>query len=261
MQYLLSAACRPLLRQLASERTLCAFDFDGTLAPIVAHPDLVGMRQRTRVLLTRLAERYPCVIISGRARADVAARIEGVPVTRVIGNHGGETETNTGEIRDRIREWQLLLERTLGTEAGIWVENKGHSLAIHYRQYPRKLEARRRILAVTQALAGAHVIGGKKVVNLMESGSPTKGAALAAERARLQCDWVLFVGDDANDEDAFALDGNIVAVRVGRKESSKAGYYLRTQSELDELLEMLGDLREPPPVQPGVPAASGPHWP
>ena len=45
MQYLLSRASRPILTRLAQERTLCAFDFDGTLAPIVEHPDQAGMRE------------------------------------------------------------------------------------------------------------------------------------------------------------------------------------------------------------------------
>jgi hypothetical protein len=53
------------------------------------------------------------------------------------------------------------------------------------------------------------------------------------------------VGDDDNDEDAFALGGNIVSVRIRRKLRSKAGYFLRTQTEIDELLELLIRLREP----------------
>jgi hypothetical protein len=47
------------------------------------------------------------------------------------------------------------------------------------------------------------------------------------------------VGDDENDEDAFSLDGNIVPVRIGRKRRSHARYYLRTQAEIDKLLELL----------------------
>ena len=53
------------------------------------------------------------------------------------------------------------------------------------------------------------------------------------------------MGDDENDEDAFALEGNIVAVRIGRKLRSHARYYLRNQGEIDELLELLVRLRAP----------------
>ena len=65
-----------------------------------------------------------------------------------------------------------------------------------------------------------------------------------AERDRLKCNWVLYFGDDENDEDAFALKGNIVPVRIGRKQRTHARYYLRTQTEIDELLELLARLRE-----------------
>ena len=80
-------------------------------------------------------------------------------------------------------------------------------------------------------------------MNLVVDRAPHKGDALAAERDRLGCDWVLYVGDDDNDEDAFALDGNVVPVRIGRKRDSHARYYLRTQAEIDELLELLRGMR------------------
>ena len=83
MQYLLSRASRPILTRLARERTLCAFDFDGTLSPIVDHPDRAGMRARTRKLLGGLAALYPCIVISGRARSDVLGKLRGVKLARV----------------------------------------------------------------------------------------------------------------------------------------------------------------------------------
>jgi trehalose-6-phosphatase len=61
----------------------------------------------------------------------------------------------------------------------------------------------------------------------------------------MRCNWVLYVGDDDNDEDAFALGGNLVPVRIGRKQRSHARYYLRTQAEIDKLLELLVVLRRP----------------
>src|ERR1035438_8557837 len=59
MLYLLSRASRAILKRLAQERTLCAFDFDGTLSPIVEHPDQAVMGDKTRSLLGRLAALYP----------------------------------------------------------------------------------------------------------------------------------------------------------------------------------------------------------
>jgi trehalose 6-phosphate phosphatase len=244
MQYILSKTSLPIVTRLAHERTLCAFDFDGTLAPIVDHPDHAVMRVRTRNLLRRLALLYPCLIVSGRGRADILRKMTGVHVAQVVGNHGAETESSH-KPRHRVDQWKAALELELGPVPGLWVEDKGISLAIHYRQSPRKADARRRILAVTRRLKRARVFGGKQVVNVVEDGVPNKGDAVAAERDRLKCSSVLYVGDDENDEDAFALDGNVISVRIARKLRSHARYYLRAQEEIDTLLELLVRLREP----------------
>jgi trehalose 6-phosphate phosphatase len=243
MQYLLSPHSHSTLTRLAHERVLCGFDFDGTLAPIVDHPDQARMRERTRLLLERLATLYPCVILSGRSRADVLNKLGGLAVERVIGNHGAEVDGTAFRVRQYIETWKVALIKKIQSLPGLWVEDKGFSLAVHYRQSPRKAEARRHVLKAAQDLEHVRVFGGKQVVNLVLDSAPGKGDALASERDRLNCTWVLFVGDDQNDEDAFALDGKIIAVRVGRNQRSRARYYLRSQAEIDKLLEVLISLR------------------
>jgi trehalose 6-phosphate phosphatase len=243
MQYLLSRAGRAIVMRLAQERTLCAFDFDGTLSPIVEHPAEAAMRAQTRTLLDGLAALYPCVILSGRSRADLLGRLDGVKVAGVIGNHGAETEATALRQPRRVEQWKATLERELGAVPGVWVEDKILSLAVHYRQAAQKTEARRRILAAVRDLEHVRVVAGKQVVNLVVARAPDKGTALATERDRLGCDWVLYVGDDETDEHAFALEGNVVPVRIGRSRRSHARYWLRTQSEIDKLLELLMGLR------------------
>lgn len=238
MRYLFSTATQEVWARLATERTLCAFDFDGTLAPIVERPELAAMRERTRELLRRVAAVYPCVVISGRSREDLAGKLEGVAVAGMVGNHGADGAVETGE-------WRRVMEAAVAGMDGVWVEDKGASLAVHYRQYPGKAEARKRIARAAAELGGAKVYGGKEVVNIVGADAPHKGTALAAERERLECEWVLFVGDDDNDEDAFALEGNTVPVRVGERARSKARYYVKDQTEIDRLLERLAALREP----------------
>ncbi len=245
MQYLLSRAARPILTRLAQEKTLCAFDFDGTLAPIAEHPDHAVLSDQTHLLLGRLAALYPCVILSGRARADLLGKLGSVNVGHAIGNHGAEAEGTTGTRHAEVGRWKTALELEIGPLPGLWVEHKGLSLTVHYRQSPRKAEARRRIMDATRNLGRVRVFGGKKVVNIVIDGAPHKGQALIHERARLGCSWALYVGDDDNDEDAFKAGGNIVPVRVGRKRNSHAHYYLRTQCEVDQLLELMVTLREP----------------
>jgi trehalose 6-phosphate phosphatase len=238
VKYLLSETSLPILTKLAQERTLCAFDFDGTLSPIADHPDGAHMRVRTRNLLRRLAALYPCIVVSGRARVDVLSKLSGIRFARVIGNHGAETEATQGS-RCFVDRWRAALDPELGAVPGVWIEDKGYSLAVHYRHSAQKAEARRRILAATRKLDSVRVFGGKLVVNLVVDNAPNKGDALAAERDRLGCTWILYVGDDENDEDAFAVSGKVVSVRVGRKVRSHARYYLRNQLEVDDLLETL----------------------
>ena len=213
--------------------------------PSKSIPDQAGMTVRTRNLLAQVAALYPCVIISGRARRDLLNKLRGVKVGRVIGNHGAETGALPGDSRHEVERWRAFLEPELAPVPGVWVEDKGLSLAVHYRQSEQKASARRTIMAACRNLKNVRVFGGKQVVNLVPEHSPHKGKALAAERDRLGCNWVLYVGDDQNDEDAFALTGNLVPVRIGRKQDSHARYYLRTQPEIDELLDLLVRLRTP----------------
>jgi trehalose 6-phosphate phosphatase len=240
-----------LLSRLARQRTLCAFDFDGTLAPIADHPNKAGMRKRTKDLLRRVASLYPCVIVSGRDRASVLKKLSGVQVTGVLGNHGAESDRKLASRLDvkrlDVKRWKAALERELhrlpGTLPGIWIEEKESSLAIHYRLCSRKAEAQRRILAAAGKLKNVRVFGGKDVVNVTGKLAPHKGDAVAAERDRLQCNWVLYLGDDENDEEAFALAGNVVPVRIGRKQQTHARYYLSSQEQIDDLLVLLVQLR------------------
>ena len=222
---------------------MCAFDFDGTLAPIVDLPEQAGMRAPTRKLLGGLAPLYPCIVVSGRGRSDVLGKLRGIKLAGVIGNHGAEMEGTGGKSRRRVRQWKEALEADLPALPGVWVEDKGLSLAVHYRQSKQKSKVRRRIVAVARDLKDVRVFGGKQVVNLVLHNAPHKGDALAAERDRLGCSGVLYVGDDDNDEDAFGLEGGIVPVRIGRKRHSHARYYLRSQREIDELLQLLRRLR------------------
>src|SRR4051794_20939294 len=85
MKYMLSRQNREIIAQLAWSNVLLAFDFDGTLSPIVTIPEQARMRARTRRLFGLVSQRYPCVVISGRAAADVAARLGDANVRAVVG--------------------------------------------------------------------------------------------------------------------------------------------------------------------------------
>lgn len=239
MKYFLSRRSRSVLTTLTHQRPLLAFDFDGTLSPIVADPGAAAVSGRTRKLLRRLVARFPCVVISGRKRAGVLRRLGKLKFASVIGNHGAETAQRSKASPRRVQDWKRELEIQLREVPGLWMEDKGLSLSIHYRRSLHKSRARRQIFAAAKILKDVRVFGGKDIVNVVPRDAPHKGEALAVERDKRGCNWVLYVGDDENDEDAFSLNGNVVSVRIGRKRSSHAEYYLRNQSEIDNLLELL----------------------
>lgn len=246
MRDILAARQRALLEPFAWSKTLLAFDFDGTLAPIVDRPEDAVMRPSTRRLLTRVAALYPTVVISGRAYPDVEKRVAGLGLRAVIGNHGLEPWKATRRIHRRVREWRPLFEAALNSERGVEIEDKNYSLAIHFRRSRAKKKARAIVAAIASGLQKARVIPGIEVVNVVPADAPHKGMALERERSRLLCDTAIYVGDDETDEDVFALDqpGRLLSIRVGRKQASRAEFYLDSQSEIDALLRLLARLRE-----------------
>ena len=259
MRYLLAKSHREVLEQYARSRTLLALDLDGTLAPIVADPNRAAMRPDTRRLLRRAARAYPCVVISGRAREDAARRVRGIPVADVIGNHGMERGRPPARTLREVRRWIPLLEGRLGRLAGVAIEDKGLSLAVHYRAARQKKRARERILDAVAHLGDVRLIGGKHVVNVLPAGAPHKGLALERARARLGCDTAIYLGDDETDEDVFSLDqpGRLLGIRVGRKAGSSAPYYIRTQGEVDRVLRSLIAFRARLKTRPRHPEAAG----
>ncbi|MBI4512150.1 MAG: trehalose-phosphatase [Deltaproteobacteria bacterium] len=241
MRNILSHANLEILEQFAWSNVLLAFDYDGTLAPIVENPEHADMRKTTRRLLGELARIYPCVVISGRAQADVNRWLQGVGIEDAIGNHGVEPWKATTRMRDDVRTWLPVLHGALAHLKGVTIEDKDFSLAIHYRHSREKKKARRAILEAASRLGDVRIIGGKQVINLVPKGAPHKGMALERERERLGCDTAIYVGDDETDEDVFALDepGRLLTIRVGAKRGSAASYYIPRQAEVDELLRVL----------------------
>ncbi|HET8538303.1 MAG TPA: trehalose-phosphatase [Anaeromyxobacter sp.] len=245
MRPILSEAGSPVLDALARERALLVFDFDGTLAPIVPRPADAAMRAETRTLLRVASLLYPCAVVSGRARADVASRLEGVPLLAVVGNHGAEAGFGPVDRSPRreVVAWAEALRAELGDAEGIELEDKGLSLAIHYRRAPDRAAARRRVRDAVAGLPAARVFGGRAVANVVPADAPDKGAAVAELLHRIGWRRALYAGDDVTDEDAFATDGVAVAVRVGRTHASRAGWYLPAQREVDALLRALIEAR------------------
>ena len=125
-----------------ASRTLLAFDFDGTLTPIVDLPDHAALAPEVRATLESLSrqDRYLTGIVSGRSLADILARVD-VPGLFYAGNHGLEmtgpgldfVHPGAEKLRDTQTELYHQLRSNLSDLPGVLVENKGLTLSVHYR--------------------------------------------------------------------------------------------------------------------------------
>ena len=246
MTDLLGAPGLAELREVAGCRALLAFDFDGTLAPIVRHSDDAAMRPRTRRLLAQIALRFPCAIISGRRLSDLRARFDGIAIRWFIGNHGAEGVVpfpGAKGLRRTVIGWRDALQAEIDQWAGTRIEDKGFSLSVHYRNAVDPRGARDAISRLAVGLPSVRVVPGKCVVNLVLDGAPNKGRALAHLVGLLETERVLFAGDDDTDEDAFEMDLGVpsTTIRVGGTGPSRARFRLEGQDAIDRLLQILLD--------------------
>jgi trehalose 6-phosphate phosphatase len=245
VNYLLGTEGHAVVERFAGASLLLAFDFDGTLAPLVLDPAEAALRSETRSALRQVAERYPTVVISGRALRDVTNRLSGLGLGGVSGNHGLEPwDVGEGYAR-HVRQWHRQLDASLKAAQGVWIEDKRFSLAIHYAAALDHRAALTAIRRAIGALGPIRVVGGKQVVNLLPDGAANKGVALERWRTQLKCERALYLGDDQTDEDVFALDQpeHLLSVRVGHSLRSRASYFIRNQVETDRLLHKLIAIR------------------
>lgn len=242
MRQALSAEALLDLQRTMRRRPLLAFDFDGTLAEIVALPEDARIDPELAAILERLARLLPVAIVTGRAVGDVASRL-GFEPAYIVGSHGaedpaGELPSGTLDHLDRLRD-RLRASAGAWHSAGVSLEDKGHSLALHYRRAPDPEAARRVVEELVSDLPeGLRSFGGKCVVNVVPRDAPDKGRAVLALMRRAQADAVVYVGDDVNDEAVFerARPGWFT-VRVGRDEPRSAAMYaLDGHGQVAELL-------------------------
>ncbi len=203
------------------------------------------MRRSTERLLGRVAARWPCAVVSGRSYAHVLRLTRGIaPV--VVGNHGyelGRARPVPRATLDRVRAWRAALERELAG-AAVYFEDKRSTLSVHYGLGRRWRPVEAAALRAAARLEGARLVRGKKVLNVIPEGFPNKGDAVRALLRMQRVDTALYAGDDVTDEDAFAVGEPLVlGVRVGPGRSI-APYRIATQERVDELLEVLVELRE-----------------
>ena len=233
------------LRRLGGGHALLSFDLDGTLAPLVARPSDAAVSPDTASRLQALARRWPVAVITGRSVADARLRL-GFKPHFLVGNHGAERESSAAVLAPHpalapCRAQARLLGRAFH-ERGVDVEDKGASLAWHYRRSPDGAAVR----CWLDGLIAAHGPGivathGHCVLNITPSDAPNKGDALVQLMHECGAPSALIVGDDVNDEPAFARAGaGCVSVRIAPAGTpSFAQFRLGAQSQINALLSHL----------------------
>ena len=245
-----------IAERLAKARgLLLMLDFDGTLSPIVERPEDAAIPADSKSHLEALAG-LPGVmvaVISGRAVTDVRERV-GLASLIYIGNHGRErldpgatkpvATTGVPECWDELR---TALAETFASIPNTQIEDKGPTIAVHYRRVAekRRSEVKRRAYALAERFEGSvHFTEGKKVFDFLPVDAADKGTAareLLAQQGGIEKVLSIYCGDDTTDETAFeALPPHTITVYVGLTPgNSSARYRVDDPGAITELLERL----------------------
>lgn len=239
---------RILARLRKSKKSAFLLDCDGTLVPLKRHPADVLVPPQVKEVLGRLVRnpRLFVAIVSGRRVRDLK-RLLHVKGLHYVGLHGAESAW--GNVRlgraslAALHALKRAAARNLHAVPGIWVEDKGLTFSVHYRQ--TKPAARKAAsLALARLLEpwgdAFHVLHGNRVWEVLPKEVAGKSSAvLRILKSLPRGTPAIYIGDDGTDELAFeALPGQIT-IRVGAPRSTHARYWVRTPADVARLLARL----------------------
>jgi len=243
-------------------------DYDGTLTPIVARPELAVLSAEVRAAVRALAGHCFVAIVSGRDRRDVEKLVDLGGIV-YAGSHGFDIAAPGGNefVFERGGEFlpdldaaeTELSERLAGVE-GIQVERKKFAIAVHYRRVAAGSVAT--VARAVEAVQARHErlrrTGGKMIFELRPALDWDKGKAVAwlLERFGLQGPAVLpiYIGDDETDEDAFRQlrqQGLGIVVRDEPRPTA-AAYALEDCRQVEVLLRALAERLAAAGAAPGA---------
>lgn len=220
-------------------------DVDGTLAEIVDDPEAVAVDPRTIAALGRLAARLhgAVALISGRPIAVLDALFAPLSLP-AAGLHGLERRDAEGRVhRSAAPAAELAGIRSAfiafaADRPGLLVEDKGLTVALHYRKAPA-MEAEAVALARSLESDAFRLQRGRMVVELRPVG-PDKGDAIESFLAEppFAGRRPVFAGDDVTDENGFAAvnrrGGH--SIRIGAASATQAGFLLADVAALRDWL-------------------------
>ncbi|UCG87121.1 MAG: trehalose-phosphatase [Gemmatimonadota bacterium] len=237
------------------KRVAVFLDYDGTLTPIVARPDLARISGAMKTMLRGLADVCPTIIVSGRGREDVSELV-GLDNLYYAGSHGFDIAGPAGttirheigaEYRPVLEEVARDFEEQFSEIEGALIEDKKFSVAVHYRlvadeNVPHMERAVDQAVARYPQLKKAH---GKKVFEVRPQLEWDKGKAVLWLLQALDLDtpevMPLYIGDDVTDEDAFAAlsDRGLGILVAETPRETHASLSLRDTDEVGEFLQLV----------------------
>src|SRR5215510_9715444 len=228
-------------------------DYDGTLTPIVSHPEDAWLSDSMRQTLRLLAARVPVAILSGRDLDDVRGRVH-VDGIVYAGSHGFDIAGAGGLRRElgvaylpALATAEVELREALDEIPGAQLERKHFSVAAHYRNVNQNDAFK--VAGAVDAVAARHHelrrINGKKVYELLPDIDWNKGRAVLWLLETLDLErgnaLPIFIGDDRTDEDAFrALEKRGVGILVSEQpQATAASYWLKNPEDVECFLREL----------------------
>lgn len=201
-------------------------DIDGTLADIAVTPADAFVNPYTLDTIRVLGDRTggAVALISGRQLTDVDRMVSSSSLS-AAGSHGAEIRLagacqSTGAVRspllDRLED---LIAARFSTAAGLLIERKPFSVAVHYRANPTLHDSVNTFLdSLVREDDRLTKLLGKQVAEIVPS-NVNKGSAIATFMSHKPFEGrtPIFAGDDVTDEDGFKavneLDG--ISIRIG----------------------------------------------
>jgi len=205
-------------------------DFDGTLVEIAMTPDAVVIPLKLRPILAECVDTFDgaVAIVSGRPIEVLDTMLAPLRLP-AAGLHGLELRMADGTVEEVAHRTEGLagLRTRFGSLARedprLVVEDKGSSLALHYRRAPeRERELGDLVAGAVRRDTGYHVMQGKMVLEVRPAHAD-KGTAVDRflETPPFSGRTPVMAGDDITDEDAFAAANRRggISVKVGAGET------------------------------------------
>jgi len=234
------APSKLIVSELASRLGECAvlLDIDGTLLDLAPTPREVWVPPGLSTTLNRLLEKTSgaLALVSGRSLNDIDL-IFAPDQFPAVGGHGAEMRSSTGSeaVATHAPPMDGELKRRLAAIAklspGILLEDKGYSLALHYRLAPHAEKAIYEAVSLIRAdlpNAPIEVMPGKCVCEIKHSGfNKASGVIELMKHEPFKGRLPIFIGDDVTDESVFAIMPDLggLAFSVGRRAQGVADHF------------------------------------